>query len=179
MKLVGIAPGVIPNLRNLPMVVCQGLDDERVKPDVKAGGARSPAAREKWGASPLLTTGSWPITATVRRLEASEKQFERLATPAGAAARGPRLAAQPRLETPVLLVALGGALAWLIVHARCDREKGEVRVEITPPETEVSRGRGLSVLLHEEMLDLRKPVTVICNRGKSCLRARCSGGSRF
>ena len=49
-EVIDLDPGVIPNLRNVPMVVFQSIDDPRVPPDVNQAAARFvAAAKERWG----------------------------------------------------------------------------------------------------------------------------------
>ena len=49
-EVIGIDWGVIPNLRNVPMVVYQSTDDPQVPPDSNQVAAREVAkARERWG----------------------------------------------------------------------------------------------------------------------------------
>lgn len=155
-RVIGIQDGVVPNLRNLPIVVWQSLDDARVPPDAnQAANKAMLAARERWGGYAgyeyLEVDGFGHGMPSKGAIELLEKV---------AGARR-----EPHPETVVWQPSLAWKrqfywLAWetpragAVVVARLDRAANAVSVEVD------GDASGLCVLLSDALLDLDREVTL-------------------
>lgn len=157
-EVVDIAPGVIPNLRNVPFVIYQSDDDPNVPPGANRAGARLLGeARTRWGGFPFEY---W---------EVPNRQHD--LAPGGMSALLDKIAKNVRDPVPTKIV-WQPALLWnrqfywlwwdrpnkaAIVEAEVDRENGEVRVTCNVAAT------GLEVLLDARLVDVTRPVRVLVN----------------
>ena len=150
-----VTEGVIPSLRNVPMVIFQSDDDLQVPPDANRIAVKMLAeAKERWGG---FDYEYWEVTGRGHG-----------APPGGYEAHLEKIAKRERDPYPAKIVwqpelEWKRQFYWLyweqpvrkaIVEAEIDRSKNEVRVQSTAPAT------GLSILLRSELLDLRKEVTI-------------------
>jgi pimeloyl-ACP methyl ester carboxylesterase len=152
--------GMIPNLRNLPIVFYHGADDRRVAPDASRRAAgRMAAARERWGAFDFEyweeagRGHSGPpggMGALLERIADRERE-----------ARPQRLVWQPALDWK-------RQFYWLwserpgspgLVEAELDQESGILRIDSDAL-------AGLWVLLDDDLLDLERGLTLILNGGE-------------
>ena len=154
--VVGIMDGVVPNLRNVPLVVFQSLDDPRVPPDANQAANRAVlAAQERWGG--------------YARYQYLEVDGFGHGLPNKGAIELMEQVADARREPHPDTVVWQPSLAWkrqfywlfwetpragALVTAELDRGANAVRVTV---EGDAS---GLCVLLSDALLDLRKPVSV-------------------
>lgn len=155
-RVVAIQDGVVPNLRNVPMVVWQSLDDVQVPPDANQAANRAMvAARERWGG--------------YERYEYLEVDGFGHGLPHKGAIELMEKVADARREPHPATVVWQPSLAWkrqfhwlwwekpragAIVVARLDRKANSVQVEVD------GDARGLCVLLSDELLDLSREVTL-------------------
>ncbi|MCH2102206.1 MAG: hypothetical protein MK209_09830 [Planctomycetes bacterium] len=168
-EVIDLDSGVIPNLRNVPMVVFQSVDDPRVPPDVNQAAAKFvAAAKEKWGGYENFRY--WEVDgfghgypegglqAVVRPLTA----FERNPVPE-------RIVWQPALDWK-------RQFYWLwwekpineaIVIADLDRESNAVHL------ASESSLAGMRILLDDRVLDLAEEVLLYVN-GEEVARAMVS-----
>jgi poly(3-hydroxybutyrate) depolymerase len=155
-RVVAIQDGVVPNLRNVPLVVWQSLDDVQVPPAANQAAHRAMvAARERWGGYEryeyLEVDGFGHGLPHKGAIELLEKVAD--------ARRDPHPATvvwQPSLPWK-------RQFHWLFwerprigatVVARLDRKANAVQVEV---EGDAS---GLCVLLSDELVDLSREVTL-------------------
>ncbi len=157
-EVVDIAPGVIPNLRNVPFVIYQSDDDPNVPPGANRAGARLLGeARTRWGGFPFEY---W---------EVPNRQHD--LAPGGMAALLDKIAKSVRDPVPTKIV-WQPALRWnrqfywlwwdapnkaATLEAEVDREHGEVRVSCHVATT------GLEVLLDARLVDVTRSVRVLVN----------------
>lgn len=155
-RVVAIQDGVVPNLRNVPMVVWQSLDDVQVPPDANQAANRAMlAARERWGG--------------YERYEYLEVDGFGHGLPHKGAIELLEKVADARREPHPETVVWQPSLAWkrqfywlfwekprvgAIVTARLDRKANAVQVEV---EGDAS---GLCVLLSDELVELSREVTL-------------------
>lgn len=156
-NVVAIMDGVVPNLRNVPLVVWQSVDDRQVPPGANQAANRAmTAARERWGGYEryeyLEVDGFGHGLPHKGAIELMEKVAD---------ARR-----QPHPETVLWQPSLDWKrqfywLAWetpkrgAIVRADLDRAANAVRVQV-----EEGDPAGLCVQLCDAMLDLEREVTV-------------------
>lgn len=154
----GIVEGVIPNLRNVPMVIYQSADDPRVPPDANRAAVKElESAKKKWGGFPFEyweVTGQGhghPPGGTVTHLKkiASHK-------------RDPypeKIVWQPDLDWKHQFYWLwwDKPVEHAIVVAEIDQENNGIKIwcEKTTP--------GLQVLLNGEIVDMGKEVMISLN----------------
>lgn len=158
-KIVELAKGVIPNLRNVPLVVYQSLDDPNVPPDANQAAAQAVIkARETWGGYEQFEY--WEVNGRGHDYP-----------PGGMAALLAKIAERQRNVTPAKLV-WQPALAWkrrfywlhwpaprlnAIVVAEADRAANVIRLS---SRADLS---GLEILLDERLVDLGKEVVIEVN----------------
>ena len=158
-KVVELMRGVIPNLRNVPLVVYQSLDDPNVPPDANQAAVRAiAAARKTWGGYDNFEY--WEVDGRGHDYP-----------PGGMAALLAKISARKREATPAKLV-WQPALAWkrrfywlswqepklgAILVAEADRASNVIRLS--------SRAdlAGLEILLDERLVNLTKEVVVEVN----------------
>ena len=158
-RAADLVEGVIPNLRNVPMVIFQSTDDPKVPPDVNQLAVRLLGeARERWGG--YADQEYWEVDGNghdippggMRALIEKIEPFERGALPE-------RVVWQPTLEW----VRQSYWLRWdrprenALVVADLDREANAVDVELE------GDAAGLYVLLSEDLVDLAKEVVLRLN----------------
>ncbi len=157
-KATDIAPGVVPNLRNVPIVIYQSDDDPRVTPDTNRVGAQKLLeAQKRWGG---FVHEYW---------EVPNRQHEE--APGGMGALLEKIEKRVRDTRPTRVV-WQPSLAWkrqfywlwwdrpaigALVVADVDKAKNEVLVSCDRD------AKGLEVLLDERLVDLRKEVVVKLN----------------
>jgi poly(3-hydroxybutyrate) depolymerase len=156
--LEDIVAGVIPSLRNVPMVIYQSDDDVQVPPDANRMAVQKlREAQTRWGG---FEHEYW---------EVSGRGHD--APPGGYSAHLAKIAERVRDPHPTKIV-WQPALTWkrqfywlwweipqngALVEAELDRTKNEIRV--TCP----VNASGLWVLLGPELVDMEKEVTVLLN----------------
>jgi poly(3-hydroxybutyrate) depolymerase len=158
-KVIGIMDGVVPNLRNVPLVVWQSVDDPQVPPDANQAADKSmQEAKKRWGGYERYLY--WEVDGyghgmpNKGPIELLEKvaDFERNAHP----------------DTVVWQPDLGWKrqFYWLyweeprrraLVHARLDRKANSIAVTVD------ADARGLCMLLSDELVDMGREVTVSLN----------------
>lgn len=155
-NVVGIMDGVIPNLRNVPLVVFQSIDDERVPPDVNQYAAKEvEKARETWGGYDKFDY--WEVDGYGHGLpnKGAIELLERV--------EGERRVAHPDKITWQPSLPWKRQFYWLfwevpdkrsVVVAELDRSANAIAVEVTGP------AEGLCVLLSADVVDMKKPVRV-------------------
>ena len=157
-KFVDIAPGVIPNLRNVPIVIYQSDDDPQVTPEANRIAAQKLGeAKERWGG---FEHEYWEVPGRQHQeapggmpaLLAKIKDEERNTRPE-------RVVWQPAVKWKRQFYWLwwSAPSPGSIVVADADKAANEVRVtcDVEP--------RGLEVLLDEALVDLSKEVVVKVN----------------
>lgn len=153
--VIDIAPGVIPSLRNVPIVIYQSDDDPRVPPATNRGAAlKLDEAQKRWGG---FVHEYW---------EVPNRQHEE--APGGMEALLAKIKDRKRDTHPTKVV-WQPTLKWkrqfywlwwdrpaanAIVVAECDKAKNEVHVtcDVEP--------KGLEVLLDDALVDTKKEVAV-------------------
>ena len=169
-RIQAIDWGILPSLRNTPMVVYQSIDDPQVPPDVNQFAAvEVDKARERWSGYENYTY--WEV-------DGEGHGFP----PGGTAAHLKKIAGFER--DPVQLDVLWQPVLdwkrqfyWLfweepsigaIVEGHVDRDANQITVDI---EYYSSRepGRGLAVLLDDRLVDLDREVVVLLD-GKEAYR---------
>ena len=153
-----IERGVIPNLRNVPIVIYQSDDDPKVPPDANRAAAKKLAeAKERWGG---FDYEYWEVPGRGHGFP-----------PGGPEAHLEKIAEGVRNPYPDKVVwepTLGWKrqFYWLwwdfpktsaLIEATLDREKNEVRVECSVD------AQGLHVLLGPEIVDMSQEVAVYLN----------------
>ena len=154
-KLIDVAEGVIPNLRNVPIVIYQSDDDPRVGPESNRMAVKKlAAAQERWGGYPHEY---WEVSG---RGHASP--------PGGTIAHLQKIAGHRRDPCPQKIV-WQPTLPWkrqfywlwweqpvpeALVVAEVDRKKNRIRVECDHD------AATLSVLLDDRLVDMSKEVVV-------------------
>jgi poly(3-hydroxybutyrate) depolymerase len=154
-EVVDIAAGVIPCLRNVPMIVYQSDDDPNVPPEANRAAAKKVSeARATWGGFPFEY---WEVEGRAHDLPPGGMQA--LLAKIGDAERDTRprkVVWQPALEWK-------RQFYWLwwsdpshgaTVVAECEPGKNEIVVTCT------ADPKGLEVLLDSRLVDLEKEVTV-------------------
>lgn len=154
-SVTDIAPGVIPNLRNVPIVIYQSDDDPRVPPNVNRAAAKKlDEAQKRWGG---FVHEYWEVLG---------RQHEE--APGGMPALLAKIKDRVRDARP-LKVVWQPALKWkrqfywlwwdapsagALVVAEIDKTKNEVNVtcDVDPI--------GLEVLLDEKLVDMKREVVV-------------------
>ena len=162
----GIVPGVIPSLRNTPMVVFQSTDDPRVPPGPNQYAVKEIGeAKQKWGGYDdfeyweVDDVGHGPPKEGIGALIKKIADFERKPLPTN-------LAWQPDLFWKQQFHWLNWVKPVMgsIVVAERSEEDNSFTLTVTndrgQPLTEV---RGLSVLLDDRLVDMDKPVRVTLN----------------
>ena len=161
-----VIEGVVPNLRNVRIVIYQSDDDPRVPPEPNRVAVQKLAeARERWGG---FDYEYWEVPGRGHELP-----------PGGTGAHLQKIVSAERDPLPAKVV-WQPALTWkrhfywlgwdrpargAVVVAEVDRERNEVRVEcpVNP--------QGLSVFLDERLVDLEREVVVSLN-GTEVFRGR-------
>jgi pimeloyl-ACP methyl ester carboxylesterase len=157
-KVIDVAPGVIPNLRNVPIVIYQSDDDPNVPPAANRGAAEQlAAAKERWGG---YDYEYWEVPGRGHG-----------PPPGGPIAHLEKIAERVREPLPEKIVWQPGVawkrqFHWLwwetpdkraIVVAELDREANTIRIACDRPTP------GLSVLLDDRLVDLENEVIVVLN----------------
>lgn len=156
-EVVGVAPGILPNLLDLPVYFTHGANDPQVAPDSDRAAAKIlDRLRTEHPEGYVHEYHEYPDIGHGLPPKGTAEMIEWIA----ARRRDPcprKIVWEPTLAWKRLFYWLrleSPAGAGRIVAVN----RGENRFEIT---TEGGRGvRGLSILLNGEMADLRKPVTV-------------------
>lgn len=158
-EIIDIDPGVVPSLRNVPMIVFQSVDDPQVPPDANQGAvARVEKAKQEWGGYENFQY--WEVDGRGHALH--EGGMLALLEPLSEFERNPipeRIVWQPKLdwkrqfywlywETP---------MAEAIVVADLDREANAVRIQCD------RAMQGMRILLDDRVLDLEKEIVVFVN----------------
>jgi len=159
--ITGIDWGVVPNLRNVPMVVYQSIDDPRVPPDVNQFAVREvESAKGRYGGYADFTY--WEVDGRGHGAPPGgyEAHLEKIAT----FARDPLqevVVWQPTLDWKRQFYWLfwEEPRAGVVVVGRIDREANAVAVE-TEGEQPCP---GLAVLLDERLVDWEREVVVTLN----------------
>ena len=154
--MIDIAAGVVPSLRNVPMVIYQSSDDPRVPPEAnRMAVARLEEARTRWGGYDFEY---WEVDGREHDLP-----------PGGFKALLEKIAKREREPLPERVV-WQPALSWkrhfywlwwqaprrdAIVQADLDRKANSIHVRCDQPVD------GLRVLLNDELLDLDREVLVL------------------
>ncbi len=163
-KIIDIDWGVVPSLRNVPMVVFQSIDDPRVPPGPNQFAAKQVAkARERWGG--YENFDYWELDG-----------FAHAPPPGGPKAHIARLAS--RVRVPVQDVVVWQPVLnwkrqfyWLfweqpaegaLVEGRVDRKTNKITVNVTFHK-QAEQGQGLAVMLDATLVDMDKEVTVEFN----------------
>ncbi|HEX9792980.1 MAG TPA: hypothetical protein VGC54_03275 [Planctomycetota bacterium] len=161
-EVVDLAKGVIPSLRNVPMVIYQSDDDPRVPPEPNRVAAKKLVeAAEKWGG---FEHEYWEVTG--RGHDLPPGGFEALLAKIAGYSRNPvpdKIVWQPALawkrqfywlywETPVRNA---------IVEARLDRPNNAIRISGDSLD-------GLQVLLDSRIVDMDKEVSIFVNGERTC-----------
>lgn len=157
-KPVDIAPGVVPNLRNVPIVIYQSDDDPNVPPETnRIGALKLDEAQKRWGG---FVHEYWEVPSRQHDLP-----------PGGMSALLAKIEKRVRDTRPTKVV-WQPALAWkrqfywlwwdrpvigALVVADADKTKNEVVVTCDKD------AKGLEVLLDEKLVDLAKEVVVKLN----------------
>lgn len=166
-EVIDLDAGVIPSLRNVPMVVFQSVDDPRVPPDVNQAAARFVAeAKEKWGGYEDFRY--WEVDGFGHGYP--EGGLQAVVEPLTAFERQPipeRVVWQPVLDWKRQFYWLwwDAPVAEAIVIADLDRDANAVRLQ-----SEASLA-GMRILLDERVLDLDREVAIFVN-GEEVARAR-------
>ncbi len=165
-QIVDIEAGVVPSLRNVPMIIYQSGDDPQVPPEVNRFAVKALArAKKKWGGFPFEY---WEVDGRGHALP-----------PGGTAALLAKIAKRVRNPVPEKIVwqpklAWKRQFYWLhwekpiagaIVVARLDKQGNRVLVECDKP------AAGLSVLLDRRLVDMDQEVYVELN-GKEVFRGK-------
>ncbi len=162
--IIDIDWGVVPNLRNVPMVVYQSIDDPRVPPDVNQWAVREvERAKERWGGYENFTY--WEVDGMGHDMPPGgpEKHFEKIED----------FVREPVQDDVVWQPVLDWKrqFYWLfweepsigaIVVGHIDRDQNAVEVDVQWHDP-TRPGKGLAVLLDERLVDLSKAVTVTFN----------------
>lgn len=174
--IIDIDYGVVPNLRNVPMVVFQSGDDPQVPPDAnRAAVKRVESAKKEWGGYQDFSYWevnnrghSSPEGGHVKLLE-KIKDFERDVIQE-------KLVWQPTLSWKHQFYWLWWDKPTLntLLVAELDREKNQISLTCKDSLS------GLEILLDERMIDFEQPVTVLVN-GEEVLKteAKASLGTLF
>jgi hypothetical protein len=163
-KFTDIAPGVIPNLRNVPIVIYQSDDDPNVPPAAnRIATKKLDEAQQKWGG---FVHEYWEVPG--RQHQEAPGGMPALLAKIQDKVRGTRptkVVWQPALKWKRQLYWLwwSSPSAGSIVVADVDKAKNQVDVtcDVEP--------RGLEVLLDDKLVDLKKDVVVTLN-GKEVFR---------
>ena len=165
-EVIDIDAGVIPCLRNVPMIVFQSDDDPQVPPSVNRAAAKKvEEARALWGGFPFEY---WEVEGNGHDLPPGgmaallAKIKDRVRDP-----RPKKIVWQPKLEWKRQFYWLwwsdpNGAAT---VVAECDREKNEITLTCT------AEPKGLEVLLDDRLVDLEREVKVLLS-GKVVYQGR-------
>ncbi len=157
-ELIDVEEGVVPNLRNVPIVIYQSDDDRNVPPDANRAAVQAlEAAREEWGGYDFTY---WEVTGRGHDLPpGGTPEFVGRVADRERNARPDKVVWQPALTWKRQFYWLwwDAPVQGAIVVAELDREANAVRVE---SEADLS---GLSVLLDDELLDLSREVVVFVN----------------
>jgi pimeloyl-ACP methyl ester carboxylesterase len=156
--LIDVEEGVIPNLRNVRIVIYQSDDDPNVPPDAnRAAVAALESAQERWGGYDFEY---WEVSGRKHDLPpGGTTDFVARVADRRRDARPEKLVWQPVLDWKRQFYWLwwDEPLRNAIVVAELDREANAVRIE---SEQSV---KGLHVLLDEELLDFSREVRVYVN----------------
>ena len=158
-EVIDLDAGVIPSLRNVPMVVFQSVDDPRVPPDVNQAAAKFvAAAKEKWGGYENFRY--WEVDGFghgypkggLQAVVEPLTEFERQPIPE-------RVVWQPVLDWKHQFYWLWWEepIAETIVIADLDRESNAVRLESETPLD------GMRILLDSRVLDLDREIAIFVN----------------
>ena len=153
-----IVEGVVPNLRNVKMVVYQSADDPKVPPEANRVAMKQiEAARERWGG---YDVEYWEVPANQH--EAPPGGFKALLEKVAKAERTPRpdkVVWQPTLEWTRRSYWLWWEKPTInaLIEAELDKKANTVRIKCDKPVT------GLEILLDERTLDPSKEVVVELN----------------
>jgi len=159
-ELIDIQEGVIPNVRNLPMVVFQSLDDLQVPPDINQFAVqRVTEACEKWGGYSDFTY--WEVNGVGHG-----------APPGGSIAQLEKIKPFSRIPFPKKLVwqpALDWKRRWYWLYwpqprlgetmiVRMETDSNSIFVESN------TKPMGLQIFLPGELFNLKNEVTVFYNK---------------
>ncbi|MFT5198917.1 MAG: pimeloyl-ACP methyl ester carboxylesterase [Planctomycetota bacterium] len=163
-EIIDIDWGVVPSLRNVPMVVFQSIDDPRVPPGPNQHAAKEVAkAKEKWGGYEGFEYWELDGFAHSPPPGGPKAHFERLTS----------LVRQPVQDVVIWQPVLDWKrqFYWLfweqpaegaIVEARIDRAANKISVQVKFHK-QAEQGKGLAVLLDETLVDMDKEVVVEYN----------------
>ena len=154
-SVIDIAEGVVPCLRNVPMIVFQSDDDPNVPPAANRAAAKKvEEARAHWGGFPFEY---WEVQGNAHGLPPGgmpallAKIKDRVRDP-----RPAKVVWQPALEWKQQFYWLwwGDPVRGATVVAECDRARNQISVTCT------ADPKGLEVLLDARLIDLDREVTV-------------------
>ncbi|HRV81158.1 MAG: hypothetical protein H6830_06570 [Planctomycetes bacterium] len=160
--VIDIDWGVVPNLRNVPMVVYQSTDDPRVPPESnQMASRRIEEARQRWGG--FEHYDYWQVDGRGHAAPPGgpSAQFARLPDPVRQAVQDV-VVWQPVLDWK-------RQFYWLFwehpsldatVEARLDRDANKISVTIEYRAGTQDKGSGLAVLLDDRLVDMQKEVVV-------------------
>ncbi|MDF1837763.1 MAG: alpha/beta hydrolase [Planctomycetota bacterium] len=163
-KIIDIDWGIVPSLRNVPMVVFQSIDDPRVPPGPNQFAAGEVAkAKEKWGGYEDFEYWELDGLAHGPPPGGPKAHFERLKS----------LKRQPVQDVVIWQPVLDWKrqFYWLfweqpaegaIVEGRIDRANNKITVDVKFHK-QSEQGRGLAVLLDDTLVDMSKEVVVEFN----------------
>lgn len=169
-QIIDIDWGVVPSLRNVPMVVFQSIDDPQVPPEPNQFAVKLVReSRERWGG--YENFDYWELDGLGHG-----------PPPGGPKAQLARLASRVRVPVQDVVV-WQPVLTWkrqfywlfwehppegALVEARVDREANKISVNATFHK-QSEQGQGLAVLLDDTLVDMDAEVTVDFN-GKQVFR---------
>lgn len=157
-NLIDIEEGVVPNLRNVRIVIYQSDDDPNVPPEANRAAVQAlESARERWGGYDFEY---WEVSGRKHDLPpGGTTDFLARVADRRRDARPEKLVWQPVLDWKRQFYWLwwDEPLRNAIVVAELDRAANEVRI------TSEQSVKGLSVLLDEELLDMTEEVVVRVN----------------
>lgn len=163
-KIIDIDWGIVPSLRNVPMVVFQSIDDPRVPPGPNQYAAKAVAkAKEQWGGYDSFEYWELDGFAHDPPPGGPKAHFERLKS----------LVRQPVQDVVIWQPVLDWKrqFYWLfwehpaegaIVEGRIDRAANKISVTVKFHK-QSEQGSGLAVLLDDTLVDMSKEVIVEFN----------------
>lgn len=153
---------MIPNLRNVPMVVYQSRDDPQVPADVNQMAAKHVAkARERWGGYRNFTY--WEVDGQGHGMPPGgpEAHFE-LIRKFTRDARPSEIVWQPVLtwKRQFYWLAWERPAEGALIEARLDREANRITVQ-REAGTGRGAGQGLALFVDAELVDFERPLSVL------------------
>ena len=166
-EIIDLQTGVIPNLRNLPMVVFQSRDDPQVPPEVNQFAAKSVSeARDKWGG--YVDFEYWEVDGAGHG-----------SPPGGNIAHLEKVAKWKRNPVPAKLLwqpVLSWKHRWYWLYWPRPRLGEVLVVTVTAESNSIhleskNSPTGLQIFLPQELVDSKNEITVLFN-GKEVWKGR-------